>query len=98
MAPRSEPVLEYACPGCGTRYNTLQAAYLIDFTDGQFHCEACSTVLTSVEEASGGAKSGGAGGEGARQERLKATKALQVQKSLFCLLLIEPCLQFCMAD
>ena len=72
-AAPSKPVLEYACPGCGARYDTLQAAYLIDLADGQFHCERCGAVLASAEDA----RSGG-GGEGARQERLRATKALQV--------------------
>ena len=66
-------MLEYACPGCGARYDTLQATYLIDFADGQFHCEHCGSVLASAEDAKSG------GGEGARQERLKATKALQVR-------------------
>jgi hypothetical protein len=72
LRARSKPVLEYMCPGCGARYDTLQAAYLIDFADGQFHCEACGAVLASAEDARSGR-----GGEGARQERLRATKALQ---------------------
>ena len=50
----SKPVLEYACPGCGARYTTLQAAYLIDFADGQFHCEACGAVLLAAEDAAAG--------------------------------------------
>jgi hypothetical protein len=74
----SKPVLEYACPGCGARYTTLQAAYLIDFADGQFHCEACGAVLLAAEDAAAGGGNA-AGGEGARQERLRATKALQAR-------------------
>jgi hypothetical protein len=68
----SKPVLEYVCPGCGRAYNTLQAAHLIR-PDGQFHCEDDDTVLQSGGR---GDKSGA--GEGARQERLRAMKALQV--------------------
>lgn len=72
LSARSNPVLEYVCPSCGARYTTLQAASLINFSDGEFHCEHCDSVLRS------GRDDGAAGGgEGARQLRLKATKLLQ---------------------
>ncbi len=68
----SNPVLEYVCPSCGARYTTLQAASLINYSDGEFHCEHCDSVLRSGRD-DGAAN----GGEGARQLRLKATKLLQ---------------------
>ncbi|KAK9902066.1 hypothetical protein WJX75_003064 [Coccomyxa subellipsoidea] len=67
----SIPVLEYVCPACGARYTTLQAAQLIDFADGEFHCENCASVLRSSRDGAAD------GGEGARQQRLKAAKLLQ---------------------
>ncbi|CAL8465978.1 g5514 [Coccomyxa elongata] len=68
----SNPVLEYVCPSCGARYTTLQAASLINFSDGEFHCEHCDSVLRSGRD-----EGAAGGGEGARQLRLKATKLLQ---------------------
>ena len=72
----SQPVLEYTCPKCGATYNTLQASALIDFRDGQFHCEHCQTVLVTAEAA------GAQGGQSAsaRRERLKAMRELQVRR------------------
>ena len=75
---RSIPVLEYVCPACGARYTTLQAAQLIDFADGEFHCENCASVLRSSRDGAAD------GGEGARQQRLKAAKLLQARCVLFC--------------
>ena len=71
---RSQPVLEYSCPKCGATYTTLQASTLIDFRDGQFHCEHCQSVLVT-SEASDGTQSS----QSARRERLKAMRELQVQ-------------------
>lgn len=70
-------MLEYSCPKCGAHYNTLQAAALIDFADGQFHCEHCQSVLVTSE-----AFDGQLGSHSARRERLKAMKELQVQNLL----------------
>lgn len=74
---RSIPVLEYVCPACGARYTTLQAAQLIDFADGEFHCENCASVLRSSRDGAAD------GGEGARQQRRKAAKLLQARWVLF---------------
>ena len=72
---RSQPVLEYSCPRCGAAYNTLQASALIDFRDGQFHCEHCRAVLVAAEAL------GAQGGQStsARRERAKAMRELQVR-------------------
>ncbi|CAL5228299.1 g11405 [Coccomyxa viridis] len=70
----SQPVLEYTCPKCGATYTTLQASALIDFRDGQFHCEHCQTVLITAEAFDGTQSS-----QSARRERLKAMKELQVR-------------------
>ena len=67
-------MLEYSCPKCGAHYNTLQASALIDFRDGQFHCEHCQSVLVTTE-----ASDGAQGSLSARRERLKAMKELQVR-------------------
>ena len=69
----SQPVLEYTCPKCAATYTTLQASALIDFRDGQFHCEHCQTVLITAEASDGTQSS-----HSARRERLKAMKELQV--------------------
>lgn len=74
----SQPVLEYTCPKCGATYTTLQASALIDFRDGQFHCEHCQTVLITAEAFDGTQSS-----QSARRERLKAMKELQV--GIMCL-------------
>lgn len=71
---RSQPVLEYTCPKCGAHYNTLQASALIDFRDGQFHCEHCQSVLITSEASDGTQNS-----QSARRERLRAMKELQVR-------------------
>ena len=66
-------MLEYTCPKCAATYTTLQASALIDFRDGQFHCEHCQTVLITAE-----ASDGTQGSHSAGRERLKAMKELQV--------------------
>ena len=75
LCGRSQPVLEYSCPQCEAAYNTLQASALIDFRDGQFHCEHCRAVLVAAEAA------GAQGGQStsARRERAKAMRELQVR-------------------
>ena len=88
----SQPVLEYSCPRCGAIYNTLQAAALIDFQDGQFHCENCATVLVTAEAAEG------VGDASARRERLKAMKDLQVGTSPEPSLPSCECLQGALTD
>ena len=88
----SQPVLEYSCPRCGAIYNTLQAAALIDFRDGQFHCEHCASVLVTAEAADG------VGDASARRERLKAMKELQVRTSPEPSLPSCDCLQGALTD
>ena len=72
----SQPVLEYSCPKCGAAYNTLQASALIDFRDGQFHCEHCQAVLVTAEAAD----APGGQSASARRERLKAMRELQARQ------------------
>ena len=69
-------MLEYSCPNCGAAYNTLQASALIDFRDGQFHCEHCQAVLVTAEAAD----APGGHSASARRERLKAMRELQVRR------------------
>ena len=67
-------VLQYKCPrpDCQATYNTLQANQLINFTDGELHCEICNSVL---DQDFG---DNVVGNETLRKERNKAAKALRV--------------------
>ncbi len=61
----------YACPSCHATYTSLDAAHLMDFTTGAFHCEHCGSEL---RHTFGGG--GVMGDEGARRKHVAAMKGL----------------------
>ncbi|KAK9804318.1 hypothetical protein WJX72_006377 [[Myrmecia] bisecta] len=71
-----DPIQEYLCPtpDCGSRYTTLQAPFLIDLTDGLFHCERCGAVLQAAL-----GRGGEVGDEASRRQRRADLKNLQAR-------------------
>ncbi|KAK8694321.1 hypothetical protein V6N13_071875 [Hibiscus sabdariffa] len=43
-------VQEYVCPGCGKRYNALDALRLVSLEDEYFHCERCNGELVAEND------------------------------------------------
>ncbi|XVE78478.1 hypothetical protein DITRI_Ditri13aG0148600 [Diplodiscus trichospermus] len=65
-------VQEYVCPGCGKRYNALDALRLISFEDEYFHCEKCNGEL--VAESDKLVAQEGDGDDNARRRRREKLK------------------------
>ncbi|XVF71096.1 hypothetical protein PTKIN_Ptkin12aG0007700 [Pterospermum kingtungense] len=61
-------VQEYVCPGCGKRYNALDALRLVSMEDEYFHCERCNGELVAESDKLA-AQEAGDGDDNARRRR-----------------------------
>ncbi|XP_039034858.1 transcription initiation factor IIE subunit alpha-like [Hibiscus syriacus] len=68
-------VQEYVCPGCGKRYNALDALRLISLEDDYFHCERCNGELVAESDKLA-AQDVGEGDDKARRRRREKLKDL----------------------
>ncbi|XWS47435.1 hypothetical protein CRYUN_Cryun14cG0151800 [Craigia yunnanensis] len=66
-------VQEYVCPGCGKRYNALDALLLISLEDEYFHCERCNGELVAESDKLA-AQEVGDGDDNARRRRREKLK------------------------
>ncbi|KAL4341989.1 hypothetical protein GQ457_08G020060 [Hibiscus cannabinus] len=66
-------VQEYVCPGCGKRYNALDALRLISLEDESFHCERCNGELVAESDKLA-AQDVGEGDDKARRRRREKLK------------------------
>ncbi|XP_022759084.1 general transcription factor IIE subunit 1-like [Durio zibethinus] len=67
-------VQEYVCrPGCGKRYNALDALRLVSMEDEYFHCERCNGELVAESDKLA-AQDGGDGDDNARRRRREKLK------------------------
>ncbi|GMI66240.1 hypothetical protein like AT1G03280 [Hibiscus trionum] len=66
-------VQEYVCPGCGKRYNALDALRLISLEDEYFHCEKCNGELVAESDKLA-AQDVGDGDDNARRRRREKLK------------------------
>ncbi|XWS30949.1 hypothetical protein CRYUN_Cryun23aG0035000 [Craigia yunnanensis] len=66
-------VQEYVCPGCGKRYNALDALRLVSLEDEYFHCERCNGELVAESDKLA-AQELGDGDDNARRRRREKLK------------------------
>ncbi|MBA0859247.1 hypothetical protein Goshw_004877, partial [Gossypium schwendimanii] len=66
-------VQEYVCPGCGKRYNALDALRLVSLEDEYFHCERCNGELVAESDKLA-AQDVGDGDDNARRRRREKLK------------------------
>ncbi|XVF31746.1 hypothetical protein REPUB_Repub17cG0018700 [Reevesia pubescens] len=66
-------VQEYVCPGCGKRYNALDALRLVSLEDEYFHCERCNGELVAESDKLA-AQEVGDGDDNARRRRREKLK------------------------
>ncbi|XP_022771780.1 general transcription factor IIE subunit 1-like [Durio zibethinus] len=68
-------VQEYVCPGCGKRYNALDALLLVSLEDEYFHCERCNGELVAESDKLAAQEVGdGDGDDNARRRRREKLK------------------------
>ncbi|XP_039010421.1 transcription initiation factor IIE subunit alpha-like [Hibiscus syriacus] len=70
-------VQEYVCPGCGKRYNALDALRLVSLEDEYFHCERCNGELVAESDKLAGQDVGDGDDNARRRRREKLKDMLQ---------------------